>query len=573
MKNEEIVESLNTIAGLMEVKGEQQFRVRAYRDAASQIDLITEDIAELAAEDRLQEIPGVGASIAEKIREYLDTGRMQALEKLEREFPRSLRELLQVPGLGPRRVQQVYRALAISSVEALEEAARAGQLAGLPGFGERTQQSVLAGIRRLRERTAGVLVSEAWPLADYLVHSLQQMAGIELVAATGSLRRGDPWPSEVELVAASDDADGVLDSLGRIPEIRRTVARDATEVRALADRGVPVRVRVVPVDQFVLAALSAHPEHLAALQPLLAAGGLQLEPPGRLRRNGVPVPVGSEEEFYDLLGLPWISPELREGRGEVEAAASGALPRLLVLGDLQGDLHVHSTWSDGHDSIEAMARAAKALGRSYIAMADHSRSLAVARGMSVERLREQRREIEQLNARPGEVRVLAGIELDIKADGSLDYDDEILESFDFVTASVHSGFTQSGEQITRRIVSAMRNPHVDAIGHPTGRVLGRRDPLDVDLESVIRAAAETHTALEINSWPNRLDLWDEPARRARDAGAKLAINTDSHAADQLAFLRYGVAVARRAWLEPQDVLNAQPLDDLLAYLRSRPGKA
>ena len=289
--------------------------------------------------------------------------------------------------------------------------------------------------------------------------------------------------------------------------------------------------------------------------------------------DGAPVEAADEAAFYERLGLPWIAPELREGRGEIEAAQVGRLPRLIETGDVRGDLHVHTTWSDGKGTVEQMARRARALGHEYLCIADHSQSLGVARGLSLERLAEQRREIAQVDAAIDGLSLLSGVELDIKQDGRLDYPDEVLAQFDFVTASLHSGFQQPPERLTERVIAAMRSPHVDAIGHLTGRVLGWRDALEMDVEAILQVAAETGTALEINAWPNRLDVHEAHARRAKELGVKLVINTDSHADDQLEYLRYGVEIARRAWLEPQDVLNTLPLDELRSYLRNRPAKA
>ena len=388
------------------------------------------------------------------------------------------------------------------------------------------------------------------------------------MVVTGEMRRWCETVEEIELLAQAEDPQAVVDAFQRLSLFREVVESGPQGALALTRERYPVRLHVVAPGEWgpALQRTTGSAAHNAQLEERASS---LAEAPGRHQEG---VGATGEEAVYARLGLPLIPPELREGRGEIAAALTGRLPRLIRLADVRGDLHMHTTWSDGKHSVEEMAREALRLGREYIAIADHSQSLGVARGLTLERLEEQRREIAAVDeALPG-IRLLSSVELDILSDGSLDYPDEVLARFDFVTASLHSGFGQPGERLTQRVLTAMGSRHVDAIGHLTGRILGRRDPLELDVEAILRRAAETGTALEINAWPNRLDLNEEHARRAKELGVRLVINTDSHSADQLAYLHYGVEVARRAWLEPQDVLNTLPLERLLAYLEGRPNK-
>jgi DNA polymerase (family 10) len=571
-KNGEVVDLLERIGDLMELRGDETYRVRAYREAARQLDLVVEDVQALAEEGRLTEIKGVGPSIARTVKEYLDTGRSAQLEHLRQEVPESLIELLGLRHFGPQRIVKVHRALGVADLDELERAARDGRLATVSGFGAKSVEILLGAIKTFREQRGRIPRFLAEPVAGAALHGLRQMAdlGAGEVAVAGGLRRRCETVEEIDLLAATDDPGAVVAAFERLSLFRETVERGPGGALAVTRERYPVRLHLVAPHRWGwgLQRATGSAAHNAQLDERAKAIGQTLD--GSEGPDGPPFP--DEEAVYGRLVLPVIPPELREGRGEIAAALAGRLPRLIELADVRGDLHLHTTWSDGHDDVATMARTALALGREYIAIADHSQSLGVAHGLSLERLAEQRREIEAVDAALPGLRLLCSVELDIRSDGTLDYPDEVLARFDFVTASIHSGFSQSGERLTERVIAAMRSPHVDSIGHLTGRILGRRDPLEMDVEAILRVAAETGTALEINAWPNRLDLDEEGARRAKELGVKLVINTDSHAADQLAYMHYGVDVARRAWLEPQDVLNTLPLDDLLAYLKTRPHK-
>jgi DNA polymerase (family 10) len=579
-KNGEVVDLLQTIGDLMELRGDESFRVRAYREAARQLDQVTEDIEALSREGRLTDIKGVGASIARTVQEFLETGDAAQRQRLSQEVPESLIELLGLRHFGPQRIVRVHRALGVTTLDELEAAARDGRLLTVSGFGARSVETLLQAIATFREQRKRIPRYLAESVAAGAVHGLRQMAGLgageEAVAereagevvVTGEMRRWCETVEEVELLAQAEDPQAVVDAFQRLSLFREVVESGPQGALALTRERYPVRLHVVAPGEWgpALQRTTGSAAHNAQLEERASS---LVEAPGR-HQEGVGAP--GEEAVYARLGLPLIPPELREGRGEIAAALTGRLPHLIRLADVRGDLHMHTTWSDGKHSVEEMAREALRLGREYIAIADHSQSLGVARGLTLERLEEQRREIAAVDeALPG-IRLLSSVELDILSDGSLDYPDEVLARFDFVTASLHSGFGQPGERLTQRVLTAMGSRHVDAIGHLTGRILGRRDPLELDVEAILRRAAETGTALEINAWPNRLDLNEEHARRAKELGVRLVINTDSHSADQLAYLHYGVEVARRAWLEPQDVLNTLPLERLLAYLEGRPNK-
>jgi DNA polymerase (family 10) len=456
----------------------------------------------------------------------------------------------------------------------------------VPGFGKKSAEALLESIAAFREQRNRIPRYVAESIGRTALHSLRQMANGRDVALVGGIRRLADTVESVDLLAADDDPEAILDAFGRLSLWREVEREGAGTATARTRERYPVRLYLVAprVWGAALQHFTGSPAHNAQLLERAQAIGRAVPPNGGTAEagpewrsalagpDGTPIEGTSEDDVYAALGLPVIPPELREGRGEIAAALTGTLPDLIRVEDIRGDLHLHTTWSDGKHSVEQMARKGRALGYEYIAIADHSQSLGVARGLSLERLAAQRQEIREADDALDGIRLLSSVELDIKHDGSLDYPDEVLAEFDFVTASIHSGFQQPREQLTQRVIAAMRSPHVDAIGHLTGRVLGRRPPLDMDVDATLDAAAETGTALEINAWPNRLDVHEDTARRAKERGIKLVINTDSHAEDQMDYMHYGVEIARRAWLTAADVLNTLSLDALLAYLRSRPGK-
>ncbi len=563
-----VVAALEEIADRLEIRGEAFFKVRAYRRAAQVVSALTEDLALLYQRGELDQLPGIGPALAQKIGDVLTTGTCPLLERLRREVPGGLLDLLALPGIGGKTVGHLWRSLGIENLDALEEAAQAGRLRELPGFGEKKERNVLAAIAGLRRRRERVPLGALRPVALALVEALAAHPAVGRVAMAGSLRRWRETAKDIDLVAAAEDPAPVLDAFSRLEQLDRVVARGETKVSAVLKTGVPLDLRVVRPGAYwtALHHFTGSAEHHVQLRGWASERGFRINEYELLGPDGKPRPVQAEEELYGLLGLAYVPPELREGGGEIEAAAEGSLPRLVSLEDIRGDLHAHTDWTDGAHSLEAMARAAKDRGYQYLAITDHARALAMAGGLDADRLRRQVEAIRRLNETLEGFRLLAGIEANVMADGSLDLEDEVLAELDVVVASVHSHFNQDEATMTRRVIRAMENPHVDLIAHPTGRLLGARDPYAIDVDAVIEAAARTGTALEINAHPDRLDLRDSHARRAREAGVKLAISTDAHHVQHLGLMEYGVGTARRGWVEPGDVLNAMPLDELLAHL-------
>jgi len=573
MKNEDVVRLLSEIADMLEVQGESAFKVRAYRDAARTLEGMSESVADLVAEGRLTEIRGIGASIADKITEFVETGRSRYHDELESKLSSGFVKMLQIPGVGPKMARLFREELGISSIEELEEAAKSHRLRDLPRFGEKTEQNVLAGIERLRRKSGRLLLGTALPAAEQIVGRLRGNAAVERIETCGSLRRWRETIGDLDILVASTRPADALDAFAELPIVKSVLAKGSTKASVLTEEDLQVDCRVVAPDEWgaALQYFTGSKDHNVQIRGIAEQNGLKLNEYGVFRTADDTKVAGPDEEgVYRVLGMAWIPPEMREAHGEVEAALEGRLPDLVELCDIRGDLHIHTNWSDGHDSIEAMAEAAMARGYEYLAVSDHSVGMGFISGLTVERIREQREVIDRLNERYEGFRLLQGIEVNVRADGTLDYDDEVLAGFDVVTASIHGGLSQPEERITERMLSAIRNPHVDIIGHPTGRIIDKREPSAFDQDAVFAAAAETRTALEINSQPDRLDLKDTQARRAVEAGALIAIDSDAHSTAQLQLTRYGVATARRGWVTKNRVVNALPLEDLLAWLKRNP---
>jgi len=573
-KNEEVALFLENIAKLLSLKGENPYRIRAYKEAARTLRAMTEDVAELHRSGRLEEIHGVGESIASKIGEYLETGRSTYYEELKSQVPLAAAELLEVPGIGPARAKLLHERLGIASVTELERAAREHRLRALPGFGERLEQKIATEAARVAERTRRLLLGVALPAAEEVVRLLRPLPAVREIHPAGSLRRMKETIGDIDILVSADRPLDVMDAFTALPIVEEVLAKGPTKSSILTKGNLQLDIRVIKPEEYgsALQYFTGSKDHNIALRTLAMQRGWKLSEYGLFDQQGRRIAGRTEEEIYHALGMDWVPPELRENRSEIDAAMHHRLPHLVEPRDVKGDLHIHTNWSDGHDPPERMVEEALARGYQYVAFTDHSRQLGVAGGLSTEMVRQQRRLVDRLNERYAPFRILHGTEVNILPEGDLDYPEEVLAELDIVTASVHSGFGQSRERMTARIVRALRNPHVDILNHPTGRLLRRRSEYEVDMEAVIRAAVENGVALEINGQPERLDMDDVWSRRAKEAGARVVCDSDAHSARQMEYMRYAVATARRGWIEPKDLLNALPLDELLAHLSRRAGR-
>ena len=570
MNNQQIARVLAEIADVLEIREENPFKIRAYQRAAQTIRSLPEELSSLRQRGPLTAIAGIGKSIAEKIEELLDTGESRFHRELLAEFPPSLVELLRIPELGPKTVALLHRELEIDSVEELERAARAGRLRDLRGMGQKTEENILHGIERMRQHAKRMPLSAADPHAEHLIALLRERAPVDRIEFAGSLRRMCEDIGDIDILVTSDDPEAVMQAFLSLPDVIEVVGTGATKSSVITDLGVQVDLRVLEPDDFGAAwqYFTGSKQHNIHLRELAVKRGIKISEYGVFEAKTDRRLAGrTEEEVYAALEMPCPPPEIREDTGEIELMLKGVLPPLIKEADLRGDLQMHTRASDGRDTIEGMAEAARAFGYEYIGITDHSKSRAIAKGLHEEDLLKQVETIRSLNRRVEGITVLAGIECDIKRDGDLDYDDDILAQLDYVIAAVHSGFKMEEQAMTQRIVTALANPYVDIFGHPTGRIIGERDPYALDIEALMQAALEHGVALEINAFPDRLDLKDVHARRARELGIPLAINTDAHAPEHLPLIRYGIATARRAWASRDDVLNTRPLPELLKSLR------
>ena len=569
-KNLEIARIFAQIADLLELKQESSFRVNAYRKGSRALESLAEDVEAIAARGGLRGIGGIGDRLAEKIDEYLRTGTIGYFEELRQTLPPGLSELMTVPEIGPKTAIVLYERLGITDIEGLERAARDGKIRALPRLGAKIEQNILQGIERRRLADVRQPIGVVLPRAQAVCEALRRVPGVEAVGLAGSIRRMRDTIADIDIVVATAAPEPVMETVVGLPQVARVLSRGSTLSSVLLGvAGIQCDVRAVDPESYGAAwqYFTGSKDHNVQLREMAVRRGLRINEYGVFRVAGEERIGGrAEEEVYGALGLPWIPPEIREGQGEIELAQRGALPALVALSDIRGDLHMHTTWSDGDDTVEAMARAAKARGYEYVAITDHSRSLRFAGGVSVDDLRAHAETVEALSERVG-LHILMGTEVDILPDGSLDYPDDVLETLDLVIGSVHSRFRMPAEEMTRRIVAAMQNPHLDILGHPTGRLVGQREPYDLDLDAVVDAARRTETVLEISAYPERLDLKDTHVRLARDRGAQFEIGTDSHRADQLRVMDYGIGTARRGWVDAARVINTWPLAQLLDFLR------
>jgi len=572
MTNEELAEVFDRIANLLEIKGENIYRVLSYRRVAEALRTYGQEAATLRAQGKLQDIPGVGKAIAEKIEELLDTGRLGFLERLEAEVPPSLIELLKVPEVGPKRAALFWKQAGITTLDELEAAARAGRLRDLPGMGEKSEARILEGIEALRRRSQRLSLGVARPMALRWLSWLREQPGVVRAEMAGSLRRWRSTVGDLDLVAATNRPGELMEAFIHHPDVQRVVAQGENKSSVETHNGVRLQLWCQPPEKFgsLWQYATGSKDHNVRLRALAQKKHLSLSEHGLSDESEHELTFQKEEDLYQALGLPWIPPELREDRGEIEAALQGRLPQPILREQVLAELHCHTTWSDGTASIEQMVAEAYARGLRLIAITDHSAGLGIANGLTIERLREQRREIEVLRERWGDkIIILHGSEVEIRADGGLGYPDDILAELDLVIASLHVSLRQPRAEVTQRLLNALRNPHVDIIGHPSGRLLPNREGADLDWEIILEEAREHGVALEINANPARLDLDEVYARRAAEMGIRLAINTDAHSPADFDLIDYGLHLARRAWIEPHHVINTWQPERLLEWLQQK----
>ncbi len=567
--NSELARIFNEIGDMLEIQGEVVFKAVAYRRVADVIERYPEDVAALFRRGEPPKLPGAGAALTAKLAELSETGRLEYHQRLRAQVPDGLLDMLQVSGVGPRTVKLIHAELGIESLESLRAAAESGGLRYVKGLSARTEQNILDGIGRIERRSTRLLIHDADTLVARLVDHLRDVRGVNRIEPAGSLRRRRSTIGDLDVLAAVDDPAAVIAALDGMPEVEKIISAGTDKSSIILRDGPRVDLMVCPPETWGthLVHFTGSKDHNITLRGMALDRGWSLSEKGfKVLETGELLLDAEEVDVYERLGLPWIAPEMREGDGEIAAALAGTLPVLVTGADVRGDTHTHSDWTDGVDSIEVMARAARDLGHEYIVLTDHSPSLGVARGLIPERVEEQRSEIARLNGEFAPFRILHGTELEIRADATLDYSDELLARFDIVIASIHTGRGQSSEQLTRRAIAAIEHPHVDVLAHPSGRIVNRRDALPLDWPRVFEAAARTGTALEINGSP-RLDLDDTLARAAGRAGARLTLASDAHRTEELIQQRYAVDIARRAWLGPDQLLVTRRAEQLLEMVR------
>lgn len=566
MANLELAEIFREIAEILEIQGENAFKVRAYYRVVQILESLPEEIDQIYNRGELHKIPGVGAHIAQKIEEYIKTGKIGYHEHLRKNIPSGLLKMLEIPDVGPKTVKLLYEKLKIDSISKLEKAIAEKKIRSLPGMGEKSEENIKKGIEFLRQQKGRMLLGNAHPLAMAIIEELKKEPGVERISPAGSLRRMKETIGDIDILITSKSPKKVMETFIHLPMVTKVNNFGETKSSVIMEDKLQVDLRVVEPDSFgaALQYFTGSKSHNIKLRDIAKDKGYKINEYGLFRIKDNKKIAGKEEkDIYNALGLDYIPPEMRENRGEIEISMDKKLPNLLKEKDIRGDLHLHSKWSDGHDSIEDMARACMKIGYEYMGITDHSHSLKVAGGLSVSEAKKQLEEIRELNRRLKGFRVLAGCEVDILGDGTIDYPDDILGLYDFVIASIHTGFKQDREVLTERVIKAMHNPYVNIIAHPTGRLLEKREPYAIDLEAIFREAQNTNTYLELNAYPDRLDLSDIYLRHLKGLGLKVVLGSDAHSIIQLKVMIYGVATARRGWLEKRDVLNTLKAEELL----------
>jgi DNA polymerase (family 10) len=565
MKNQFVAETLYMVADLLDLKGDLFFKTRAYRMAAQTIEALDDDIEKIVRQGTLESIPGIGEALAKKITELVQTGKLEYLERLKKEVPPGLIALLSIPGLGPKKVAALYKNLGISTIQALRDAAGNGKLRSLEGFGEITERNILRGIQLLEKTSGRVLLNVAYEDGNRYLTYLKKNKKIKKIDIAGSLRRMKETIGDIDILASSNDPETVMDHFVQYPEVAEILAKGITKSSVILNDHLQVDLRVVDEKSYgaALQYFTGSKDHNVTLRGFAIKKGFKLNEYGLFEKESEKYIAGkTEEDIYKRIGMAYIEPELRENRGEFDAAKNHTLPTLVTPDAIKGDFHVHSLWSDGSDSIETIAAVAEKRRYDFIGITDHSQSLKIANGLSEERIQKKILEIQKIRKKHPELRIFCGTECDIKTDGTLDYSNKILEHFDFVYIAIHTAFKMDKETMTRRIIKGMDNEQVNFLAHPTGRLIGKRDPYEVDIEQIIDAAKQTDTRLEINSFPDRLDLDDVHIKQAKDHNIGFVLGTDSHSINHLDFMRFGIATARRGWLEQKDILNTYSVEDI-----------
>lgn len=561
---------LNEIAVLLELKGENQFKVRAYQNGARAMELLNERLEELVQSGKIKEVKGIGKTLAENITELVTTGRLGFYQELKESIPPGLLDIIKIPGLGPKKAYKLYQALGISSIAELEYACRENRLIELKGFGTKSQENILKGIEQLKKFQGQFIYSDIYLQGEKIVSALKKCPQVLEISLAGSLRRFKEVVKDIDIVASSHEPEKVMQCFTQLSQVREVISSGETKAAVILDTGVNVDLRVIAPNEYFTALhhFTGSKDHNTALRQRAKAMGIKINEYG-LFKDDYKINVDSEDSLYQALGLDYIPPELRENMGEIEAAEKGELPKLVNLGDIQGAFHIHTNYSDGIDNLEGLVAEAKKAGLKYLGISDHSQTAVYAGGLKIEAILKQREEIKSFNEAHPDFFVFHGIEADILVDGSLDYPDEVLKEFDFVIASVHSGFSVTDEQATQRLIRAMENPYVTMLGHPTGRILLGREGYNPDIKEIINAAVLNKVIIELNASPYRLDLDWRYLKYAREQGALISINPDAHRKEELYDLAFGVKVARKGWLEKKDIFNALSVEEVKSYLKKK----
>ncbi|HIE36049.1 MAG TPA: DNA polymerase/3'-5' exonuclease PolX [Candidatus Omnitrophica bacterium] len=567
MKHQEIAKIFREIAKILDLKGENPFRIRAYEKAAQNIESLGEKLEVLVKEDKLTTIAGIGKDLAEKIKEVFKTGALKQYEELKKNIPHGLLEMMEIPGLGPKTVRLIYEKLKIDTIERLEEAAKEGKLKGLEGIREKTEENILRGIAFLKKGQSRTPLYLALNIASNFIDILKKMKEVEKIQCAGSLRRRKETIRDIDILIISKKSHLVMERFATLPFVKEVLAKGETKSSVVSKENIQVDLRVVERGSFgsALMYFTGSKEFNIKFRQLAMKRGFKINEYGVFKKDKK-LAGKTEEEIFSLMQMPYIIPELREGRGEIEAALNNQLPEIVDLKDIKGDLHIHSKYSDGAGTIEEIVKKAQNLGYEYVGICDHSQGLKVASGLSIKEVYKKIEEIRKINKK-SKVKVLCGTEVDITSEGHLDYPDSVLKEFDLVIAAIHSGFKQSKSQLTKRIISACKNRYVNIIAHPTGRLWGTRDAYEIDLEEIFKVARDYKIALEINCFPQRLDLNDLNCLKAKKMKVKLALGTDAHILEQLEAMHLGVSVAKRGWLEREDVLNCMSFKELIKWLK------